>query len=183
MGRHPLLVLVGGCSRAGKSWLCGRIAERLSADGVEVVTVGLDAWLVGADARRPESTVIERYDVERIVRDIDELMAGRPIRPPVYDTRTRQRVADAANEAVMPARVILADGVVALAIEPLRQRAVLKVYVETADTVRRRRLTAFYREFKAIPPAETERILAAREREEVPFVRKTKQWADVVVAR
>ncbi len=48
------------------------------------------------------------------------------------------------------------------------------------DSIRWTRIMAFYCDFKGIDPSEARRILREREMEEVPFVRATQAWADIV---
>lgn len=178
---NPTLILIGGCSRTGKSWLAHAVSERLAAAGVPCLILGLDAWLVSLEKRPVGSQVIKRYDCAAIERDATELLRGWPINPPVYDPRTRQRVSEASSEPVRIVRgIVIVEGVIALALPHLREEAALKVYVTVEDSTRWARLLSFYCDVKGVELSEAERILREREVEEVPFVRATRAWADLV---
>ena len=178
---QPLLVLIGGCSQAGKSWLAEAVRDRLTDVDTPCLIVRLDAWLIGLDQRRPGSCVMERYDCAAIQRDINSLLQGRPIYPPVYDARTRQRMGEASSVPIQIVRgVLIVEGVIALALPRLREKAALKIFVSVEDSTRWARLLSFYGDFKGVGQSEAERILRGREMEEAPFVRTTQVWADLV---
>jgi len=177
----PVLVLIGGCSQAGKSWLAEAVKDRLAEVDTPCLIVGLDAWLMGLDQRRPESCVMERYDCAPIQRDINLLLQGRPIYPPVYDARTRRRVSESSSVPIQIVQgVLIVEGGIALALPRLREKAALKVFVSVEDSTRWTRLLSFYCDFKGVGQSEAERILHQREMEEVPFVRATQVWANLM---
>lgn len=177
----PVLVLIGGCSQAGKSWLAEAVRDRLTDVDTPCLIVGLDDWLIGLDQRRPESCVMERYDCAAIQRDINSLLQGRPIYPPVYDTRTRRRVSEASSVPIQIVRgVLIVEGVIALALPHSREKAALKIFVSVEDSTRWTRLLSFYCDFKGVDQSEAEQTLREREMEEMPFARATQAWADLV---
>jgi len=70
--------------------------------------------------------------------------------------------------------------VIALALPRLREKAALKIFVSVEDSTRWTWLLSFYYDFKGVDRSEARRILREREVEEVPFVRATQAWADLV---
>lgn len=178
MGR--VLVLIGGCSRVGKSWLARMLSGWVETEGVASLVVELDSWIVSVEKRRG-SRVTERYDCAAIVRAVEDLLRGRPTYPPVYDVRSRRRVSDARPTPVQAASgLILAEGTIALALPRLREMATCKIYVSVPDWIRQERLWSFYRDVKQVVAGEAMEILREREAEEVPFVRSTRAYADIV---
>ena len=177
----PVLVLIGGCSQSGKSWLAERVRVQLANFDVPCLVVKLDNWIVSLDQRRPSSTVIERYDCATIRRDIGLLLKGRPIYPSIYDAPTRTRVCETSSVPLhVLGGVVLVEGVIALALAHVRKMAALRIFVDVDDSTRWRRLMLFYSGLKGIKSRDAERILREREEEEVPFVRRTRSWADLV---
>ena len=176
------LLLVGGCSRSGKSTLSAMLSERLMAEHVQHAVVSLDAWLLGAEQRAPLSSVMERYDCRGIVNSVKGLLEGKVIYPPVYDAISRQRVAEAADRGIAAtSSLIIAEGVIALALNELVDMSSLKVFVQVSDEIRIGRLFTFYRDVKKLSVSEVETIIAEREREEVPFVKNTASRADITI--
>jgi uridine kinase len=176
------LVLVGGCSRTGKSVLSTMISEKLLADRVEHGIVTLDAWLLDVEKRKAHSSVMERYDCHAIVNSVKELLQGKVIYPPVYNMISRRRISESSEKRIaVVSGIIIAEGVIALAINELVDMASLKIFVEVSDEVRIERLFSFYREVKKLSADEVETIIAERECEEVPFVKRTASCADIIV--
>jgi uridine kinase len=176
------LVLVGGCSRTGKSVLSTMLSEKLLADHIEHRVVNLDAWLLGIEERGLHSTVMERYDCHAIVSSVKGLLQGKVIYPPVYDAISRRRTAESGHKGIAVASgIIIAEGVIALALNELVDIASLKIFVQVSDKVRIERLLSFYRDVKKLCLDEVDSIIAERECEEVPFVKGTASRADIVI--
>lgn len=178
--RPPSAVLIGGCSRVGKTWLSEAVCARLESLGVATRRVPLDAWLLGLDQRPPGSTVLDRYEGPRIVEAVRALLEGRPVFPPVYDPVTRRRTAPEAAEPLrLASGMLMVDGVIALALPDLCSLAAARIYVNAPDPVRLERLRIFYRDAKGLGD-EAESVIRARESEEVPFIKRTRRWADLI---
>ena len=179
---EPILVLIGGCSRSGKSILSRTISEKLRIEGLDCHVVSIDAWLLDVRKRPPGLGVMERYDCRAIVGSINELLQGRTIYPPVYDAASRRRIAERGKVGITVASgVIIVEGVVSLALQELHAIASLKVYVNVPDEIRIERLKSFYRDVKKLSMFDTERLIHEREREEVPFIKRTSSDADIVI--
>jgi uridine kinase len=76
--------------------------------------------------------------------------------------------------------VVILEGVVALAIPELLNRASFRIFVDVPDASRRERLADFYLGLKNITPEEFSAMMDEREEEEVPFIKSTRCNADVV---
>ena len=66
----PGVVLIGGCSRSGKTWLANQICAGVKAAGFSCLVIGLDAWIVSLENRGPDSTVLQRYSCKEIIAAI-----------------------------------------------------------------------------------------------------------------
>ena len=75
----------------------------------------------------------------------------------------------------------MVEGVIVLALEKLRKISALKLFVECGDYTRLKRLISFYRDFKVLRKSEYKVIIKEREVEEVPFIKATRAFADLVV--
>jgi uridine kinase len=174
-------VLIGGCSRAGKSYLAKLIKKFLEESLVETVIVELDAWLLSKNKRKSDSSVLERYEINNIVTSVIGLLDGNPIYPPVYDTVKRERIKENQDSPMQIKNgVIILEGVVALAVPELLKRASFRIFVDISDALRRERMAEFYLDYKKMLESEFHSIMDEREREEVPFVKSTRYNADVV---
>lgn len=94
---------------------------------------------------------------------------------------SRRRVAESEfNSIFINNGILFVDGVVALAIDELVESAALRIFVDIPDKLRKQRLVKFYSGIKRLDRKEYENIIEAREKEEVPFIKKTAVNADVI---
>lgn len=175
------LVLIGGCSQAGKTTLAQDLVARCRDHQIPAVSLSLDRWIVDVRDRAPSMTVLERFEIPKIIESVRSLLEGKVIYPPQYDPITRQRLSETSEPISLPSGLFVVDGVIALAIPELREISHLNLYVEVADPVRIKRLQRLYSVVKGLPAEATHMILQEREGEETPLVRETRRWAHFVV--
>ena len=157
------------------------LAEDFKKKDIPTLHLPLDHWLVDVRKRSPESKVLDRFEGSAIVQSVQRILLGETIYPPVYDPISRERVAEAGEKPYgLDRGVILVEGVIGLALEKLREMAQMKIYVEIPDVIRLERLQIFYRSVKGLAE-KGDSIIQLRELEEIPFIRSTRQWADLIV--
>lgn len=179
--KYPLLLLVGGCSRSGKSALVSKLYEYFKAMGFGCRIVSLDSWLISVEERSFNSTVLERYDCSAITASMNEILKGNDIFPPIYDPVSRRRIAQKSQEPISAqSGIVIAEGVVALAIKELTDIAPVRIFVTVNDKIRMERLKEFYTKIKGMCIIEAEKIIQSREIEEVPFIKKTLGYANFI---
>lgn len=175
------LLLIGGTSRSGKTTLANLISGQLNWQNIKNLVVSLDSWLLGIDERKENSVVVERYETEAIINAVDSILNGHIIYPPIYNPITRKRTSDTGDQGLrIDEGVVIVDGVIALAVPELLNKAGLSIFVDVADKVRLQRLTEFYIQDKGFSPDEANTLIEDREKEEIPFVKKTKKNANIV---
>jgi histidinol-phosphate phosphatase family protein len=172
---QPVVVLIGGCARAGKSTLSSSLSAALSP---QPLSLELDGWLRSASERPRKSTVMERYDVPAIERALHALLRGEEIATGDYD-RVRQVRESGRHITLAGHAVVIVEGVIALAVESLRLLANVRVFVDVREDVRRARLESLLDEIGA-DSARREQI-EARNREEVPFIKNGWRHADFIL--
>jgi uridine kinase len=180
-GSNHFLLLIGGCSRSGKTTITKTISKHLSLFNIPTLRVPLDSWLLGIESRTPEMGVLDRYQCRQIVQAIKVILDGRKVYPPVYDVISRRRISERSSEYLhIKEGVVIVDGVPALAIPALRHTAALRIFVDLDDTDRKRRLRKFYLHEKSLSEHECAEIISRREQEEVLFIKHSKKFADIV---
>lgn len=175
------VVLIGGCSRTGKSTLADKLVELLNNEGFYSLRLNIDSWLIGADKRKPGSTVLERYNTNAIISSVEKIVKGETVLLPVYDPITRKTTNEFSDRLVsMQSGILIVEGTITLSIKELLKKSGFKIFVETPDLLRVKRLIDFYARVKKIPKQEYKQILLSREKEEIPFIKKTTSKADII---
>lgn len=175
------VILVGGCSRAGKSTFSAALAEQFRKNRIESLVINLDSWLISLDKRKDGSTVTERYELEEVNLAVEKILLGDTVCPPVYDPATRKRLEGITDKAIQLKRgVLIVEGVITMADSGLLNKANLKIFVEVADTLRMKRLIDFYARVKQVKRTDYKQIILEREKEETLFVKQTANHADIL---
>lgn len=172
-------LLIGGCSRSGKSTLAQDIKAALTQAGNSVAIVSLDSWIVSLEDRPFNSRVIDRYDGTAAVTAIKRLVNGHAAEIPSYDVKKRVRIQDGAiNLKISLGSYLIIEGVLALAYpELLALKGALTIFVEATEQIRHQRVLEFYQIQKGLSLEAAETLFLEREREEVPYVQSTQKYA------
>ncbi|MHA2292524.1 MAG: uridine kinase family protein [Candidatus Hodarchaeales archaeon] len=178
---RSFLVLIGGCSRTGKSTLAKELEKEFKQINVNSLIIKIDNWLLGLDERSGKETVSERYNYSEIVESIRKIMKGEKIFPPIYNPKTRKVIRENLSQFFhMKEGICIVEGVISLDIPDLRNLSDFKIYTEVSDEIRKARLMKFYNQYKKCSLIESKDIIEAREAEEVPYVKETKIFADFI---
>ncbi|CAN2046975.1 Phosphoribulokinase/uridine kinase domain-containing protein [Candidatus Magnetomoraceae bacterium gMMP-1] len=178
--KQPSLILIGGCSRTGKTTLALKLFELFKADGVECNIINLDSWLVSLEKRKANSTVMERYECAAIIKAVKKILSKKKVFPPIYDIVSRRRISEKGEKFYFAdSGVVIVEGVITLALKELVNIASLKIFTTACETTRIERLMDFYVNMKGLNYRDAEEIVYSREKEEVLFVKETSEYADL----
>ncbi len=179
-----ILVGIAGGTGSGKTSFTERIAERLGPE--RCVTLAHDNYYKDGSGLSPEALQALNYDhpdafdTALLVDDLHDLKAGRPVPCLSYDHAhyTRRVLAD----PIHPRPVILLEGILVLAEEPLRRLMDIKLFIDTDADVRilrrlRRDLTERGRSFESVE----KQYLASVRLMHLEFVEPSKRYADLIV--
>ena len=180
----PLVIGVAGGSGSGKTTICASIVERIGPD--QVALIAHDAYY----RHRPEFSYEERtrvnYDhpdsleTELLISHLKDLVAGRPIRQPLYDFSRHLRRSE--TVVVEPRPVVLIEGILILMEPELREVMDLQVFVDTDPDVRvLRRVERDMRERGRSFDAIVRQYLATVRPMHLQFVEPSKRYADVII--
>jgi uridine kinase len=172
-------LFIGGLSRSGKSTLSKNIYNELSKIK-KCHVISLDSWIIDYDQRSPNSTVLERYNIEEIKQFFLNLSNSNTVSIPKYDPILRKRVIDDYTEKLFITEgLVIVEGVIALEVAKLVSLEGFKIYVNVSNYTRIKRLITFYRDYKKVHKNEYKKIIIERELEEIPFIKKTASFADI----
>src|SRR5687767_1923998 len=179
-----ILVGVAGGSGSGKTSFASELAERLRPG--RCVTLAQDAYYKDGSRLDPEARAAINYDhpdafdTSLLIQDLRDLKAGRPVPQLAYDHATYSR--RVLEDAITPRPVILLEGILILAEEPLRRLMDIKLFIDTDSDVRilrrlRRDMTERGRSFQSVEG----QYLGSVRPMHLEFVEPSKRYADLIV--
>ena len=137
---------ITGGSASGKSSLATMLADRLGNSGGATV-LAMDHYYHDSEHLVPEADGhinfdrLDAIDTDLFAQHLNQLKSGQAILRPEYDFATHRRLADR-EVRVAPQRFVIAEGLLLLALEGIRNLLDLKVFVDAAEADRRSRRLA-----------------------------------------
>jgi uridine kinase len=182
----PLIIGIAGGSGSGKSTVARRVAESLVAQSVAFID--MDAYYTNfahlpmEERRRVNWDHPESFDWDLLRQHLRELGEGKAIEKPVYDFLTHTR--SDRRESVLPADVIVVDGILLFADEGVRDRCDVKVFVDADADIRLIRRIRRDMDVRGRPLEEIlDQYLTTVQPMHMQFVEPSKRYADVIVPR
>lgn len=181
------MIGIAGGTGSGKSTVAHRVADALRASS-SVAFIDMDAYyrdfrhLSLEERRQINWDHPEALDLELFVAQLGQLAAGLPIEKPSYDFVAHLR--REATTPVVPADVVVVDGILLFADERVRALCEVKVFVDADADVRlirriRRDMAARGRPLDEI----LTQYLSTVRPMHLQFVEPSKRYADVIVPR
>lgn len=114
---HPRLVLVAGPSSSGKTTFAMRLGTNLRVLGHKPFVISTDDYFVG-DERNPRDENgqldyehIRAIDIERLNRDLADLLAGRSITMPRFDFKAHRPVEREGTFHLEEGQIVIMEGI------------------------------------------------------------------------
>ena len=181
---RPVIIGVAGGSGSGKTTVVREIVRTLGPDHVTVIQH--DSYYqdrTGVPAAERASINYDHPDALEtplLVEHVRTLLAGRPVRVPVYDFATHTRTS--ATVEVAPKRAVIVEGILVLADAELRALMDIKVFVDTDSDLRIiRRLERDVAERGRSMRSVVDQYLGTVRPMHLEFVEPSKRWAHVIV--
>ncbi len=179
-----LLVGVAGGSGSGKTTIARSIVEALPSQ--HVASIEHDAYyrdlshLSQEERARINFDHPDSLDNDLFIAHLDALKAGRGVDKPRYDFS--RHVREAATDRLEPTPIIVVEGILVLALEQIRTRLDVKLYVDTDADIRlmrriRRDLEHRGRTFAQVRAQYNETVRPMH----MAFVEPSKRFADVII--
>lgn len=185
-GDKPWVVVIGiaGGTASGKSTLVDEIAYLSGVDMVAVLRQ--DNYYKDQSDLSLEERLLTNYDHpesidnDLLVEHVETLLRGQAVEMPQYDFKSHSRMSE--STPVEPKKVVVVEGILALAIPELRDLMDLKIFVDTDHDLRLlRRLRRDIEERGRTFDSVTRRYLEHVRPMHIEFVEPSKQHADLVV--
>ncbi|MFO0609439.1 MAG: uridine kinase [Polyangiales bacterium] len=181
---NVLLVGVAGGSGSGKSTIARAIVESMPPHHVS--SIEHDAYyrdlahLSAEERAKVNFDHPDSLDNELFAAHLDALREGRPVEKPRYDFS--RHVREEATTPMAPTPIIVVEGILVLALEQIRRRLDVKLYVDTDADIRlmrriRRDMEHRGRTFAQIRAQYYETVRPMH----MAFVEPSKRFADVII--
>ena len=181
---RPLTIGFAGGTASGKTTAARRLVERLADH--PVAFLDQDSYYKDLS----HLPLVERasfnfdhpdaFDTDLLVAHLRELKQGRAIEKPVYSFVQNSRTADTVR--VNPGDVVIAEGILVLALEPVRRELDMKVFVDADDDVRViRRLSRDIKERGRDFDGVIARYFRTVRPMHYGFVEPSKRYADIII--
>jgi uridine kinase len=181
---RPLTIGIAGGTASGKTTVARRLVERLA--GHPIAFLDQDAYYRDlTDVPLEERKAFnfdhpDAFDTELLVTHLQELKAGRAIEKPVYSFTQHSRTSDTVR--VNPGDAIILEGILVLALEPVRKELDVKVFVDSDADVRViRRLSRDIKERGRDFDGVIEQYFRTVRPMHYGFVEPSKRYADIII--
>ena len=179
-----ILVGVAGGTGSGKTSFAWELQGRLPRDSR--VTIAQDSYYKDGSALDPAARAAINYDhpdafdTSLLIQDLRDLKAGRPVPHLTYDHATYSR--RVLPDPLTPRPVIILEGILILAEEPLRRLMDIKLFIDTDADVRilrrlQRDLKHRGRSFDSVEKQYLESVRPMH----LEFVEPAKRYADLII--
>lgn len=184
MSSRPLVLGIAGGTGSGKTTVAHKLAAAMPQG--RCVTIEHDAYYRDQSHLSPEERARINYDhpasleSDLLAEHLRSLREGRTVDVPIYDfanhTRSRQ------TRRVVPARVIIVEGILVFTEAALREQFDIKIFVDTDSDIRlirriRRDLEQRGRTFQSV----RDQYYATVRPMHLEHVEPSKRWADLIV--
>jgi uridine kinase len=179
-----VLVGIAGGTGSGKTSLALRIQERVGPE--RCLIVAQDAYYKDGTALSPEAQAAINYDhpdafdTSLLVQDLRDLKAGRPVPHLTYDHAAYAR--HVLEDPLEATPVLILEGILVLAEEPLRRIMDIKLFIDADADVRiLRRLERDIQERGRSFESVERQYLASVRPMHLEFVEPSKRYADLII--
>ena len=185
IGLTPTLIGLSGGSGSGKTTLAAAIHEQLGNRRSAVLS--LDAYYKDLShlslGERAEVNFDhpDALDIQLLIQQLGQLRCGKAVEAPCYDFATHTRRSETLT--FQSKAVLLVEGILLLALDPLRPMLDLKVFVDTPADIRFiRRLTRDIQQRARTVDSCIQQYYATTRPMHFAWVEPSKAFADVVIS-
>jgi len=182
----PLIIGIAGGSGSGKSTVARNVAELLTTSSVAFID--MDAYyknftsLSLDERRRLNWDHPDAFDYDLLCSDLEALSKRKAIEKPEYDFVTHLRREE--STSVVPADVIVIDGILLFVDERVRELCDVKVFVDADADIRLIRRIERDTHVRGRPLEEIiEQYLSTVQPMHLEFVEPSERYADLIVPR
>ena len=179
-----VLVGIAGGTGSGKTSLAVKLRDRVGED--RCLLIAQDAYYKDGSTLPPAAQAAINYDhpdafdTSLLVQDLRDLRAGRPVPHLTYDHASYARRVQ--PDPLKPRQVVILEGILVLAEEPLRRLMDIKLFIDTDADVRilRRLQRDIHDRGRSFESVQRQYLDSVRPMH-LEFVEPSKRYADLII--
>ncbi len=182
--RSSVIIGVAGGTCSGKTTIARRILERVGAE--HIAYIPHDAYYKDLGHLAPSERLKVNFDhpdaleTSLLIEHLKALRKGNEVNIPVYDFTSHTRTQR--TESVVPAPIILVEGILIFVEPALRELFDVKLFIDTDADIRLiRRLTRDLRERGRVFESVIDQYLMTVRPMHMEFVEPSKRYANVII--
>ena len=175
----PTVILIGGNARSGKSTLAAYLKWKMERSGRKVLRIGLDNWILPENKRDACKNVYDRFQLEHMEQDIQQILAGINITINSYAMLPERKLYPVSYRYT-DEEIIIIEGVVALSSTTIYKLAHYKIFMDIESKKHRQRIKEFYT-WRGKKHDEIEQLYRQRWEDEYQLIEKERKLADLIV--
>ena len=182
--KKPIIIGVAGGTGSGKTTIVRAIADKMNHS--DIVIIQHDSYyrdrsyLPLSERERINYDHPEALETSLLLQNLKDLVAGNQVEVPEYDFafHTRKKF----GKLVLPAKVIILEGILVLADHQLRELMDVKIFVDTDDDIRFiRRLQRDTMERQRSIGAVIKQYMESVRPMHIEFAGPSKKYADIIL--
>lgn len=175
-----LFISVGGLSRSGKSTFSTILKKYFMDLKIEVEIIQLDKWILPLKKRDQSQNVRNRYQYDRLNKDIKKLLSGEEVILNEYSSFDRSDNQFKSLISWNESQVTIIEGVIALDSHYIRRISNHSFFIRINEEERKNRFESFYIE-KGLKKKEIVQVYQKRNYDEVPVIDRSAKFANIII--
>lgn len=177
--KETVVITIGGNTRSGKSTLATYLQKQLKADGMDCLPITLDHWILPKSERIGKEEVFHNFQLGKLENDLKAILGGETVELKGYTAHPTHDTEDVTYQ-LAGQKVILIEGVVALATEKLRELSDFKIFKSISEDLLKQRMFSFY-DWKGYGEESIQILWETRKPNEYDLIARNEQFADLVI--
>ncbi len=177
--KKPFVISIAGNARNGKSTMAAYFSRQFQQQGLRTLTIELDNWILPEDQREHCKSVYDRFNLDKLEKDIESLFKGEKIQLSSYPNHPERDV-ESVEYFYKDEEVVIIEGVVALSSEKIRNLAHTKIFIKTDTALQKERIYDYYN-WRGKEKADIEQLFEKRTQDEYSIIEKESKLADFII--
>ncbi|MBN1415537.1 MAG: HAD-IIIA family hydrolase [Bacteroidales bacterium] len=177
--KQPFVISVAGNARSGKSTLASYLQLKFREMRLSTRKIELDHWIVPENQRENCQNVYDRFQLDKLVADINRLLSGDEIVVSSYSNHP-ERQSQPLTYSIKNADILIIDGIVALSHESLCNISDHKIFMEIPEGIFYQRFIQYY-QWRGRTEQEAKHLIEKRKTDEYQLIEKESKFADLVI--